>query len=61
MCFLPAVRGGAPAAVGICGEPAAQHELLVLVHEGAVSQDEADVVGVEALGALGAADVDAAL
>lgn len=61
VCTLPAVGGGAPAAVRVSGEPPPEHELLVLLHEGAVSEDHADVVGVEALGALGAADVDAAL
>lgn len=58
---LPAVWGRTPAAVGIGHEPPPQHELLVLVHERAVAEDDADVVRVEALGALGAADVDARL
>lgn len=61
MCMLPAVRGGAPSTVRVSGEPPPEHELLVLLHEGAVSEDHADVVGVEALGALRAADVHAAL
>lgn len=56
--FLPAVRGWAPAAVRFSHQPPPQHELLVLVHEGSVSQDHPDVVGVEALSTLGAADVD---
>lgn len=59
--FLPAVRGWAPAAVRFSHQPPPQHELLVLVHEGSVSQDHPDVVGVEALSALGAADVDSRL
>lgn len=59
--MLPAVRGGAPATVRVSSEPPPEHELLVLLHEGAVSEDHADVVGVEALRALWAADVHAAL
>lgn len=55
---LPAVGGGAPAAVGLGDQPPPQHELLVLLHEGLVRQDQLDVVGVEALRALRAADVD---
>lgn len=61
-CFvLPTVGGGAPATVGFSNQPPPQHELLVLVHEGLVCQDQLDVVGVEALGALWAADVDPGL
>lgn len=55
---LPAVGGGAPATVRFGDQPPPQHELLVLLHEGLVRQDQLDVVGVEALRALRAADVD---
>lgn len=55
---LPAVGGGAPATVRLGDQPPPQHELLVLLHEGLVPQDQLDVVGVEALRALRAADVD---
>jgi len=58
---LPTVWRGAPAAVRVGHQPPAEHELLVLLHDGAVGQDGLDVVRVEALGALGAADVDARL
>lgn len=58
---LPTVWGGAPATVRFSNQPPPQHELLVLVHEGLVCQDQLDVVGVEALGALWAADVDPGL
>lgn len=58
---IPAVRGWAPAAVGVRGQVAAQHELLVLVHERRVGEQQADVVRVESLAALGAADGDPAL
>lgn len=58
---LPTVWGRTPAAVGIRRQPPPQHELLVLVHERTVAKDDADVVRVEALGALGATDVDARL
>lgn len=61
VCLLPAVGGGAPAAVRISSEPPPEHELLVFLHEEAVSEDHADVMGVEALRTLGAADVHAAL
>lgn len=60
-CVLPAVGGWAPSAVRVSSEPPPQHELLVLLHEGTVCENHADVVGVEALRALGAADVNAAL
>lgn len=46
---LPAVRSWAPAAVRVCHQPAAQHELLVLLHEHTVIEYHADVMGVEAL------------
>lgn len=58
---LPAVGGRAPATVRFGDQPPSQHELLVLLHEGLVPQDHLDVVGVEALGALRAADVDPGL
>lgn len=58
---LPTVRGRAPAAVRFSHQPPPQHELLVLLHEGPVPQDQTDVMGVEALRALGAADVDSRL
>lgn len=56
--ILPAVRSGAPAAVGLGHQPPAQHELLILFHEGTVGQDHGNVMRVEALRTLGAADVD---
>lgn len=52
----PAVRGRAPAAVGVRGQVASQHELLVLMHERRVGKQQADVVRVESLAALGTAD-----
>lgn len=58
---IPAVWCGAPAAVGVGHQPAPQHELLVFLHQDVVAEDEADVVGVEALRALRAADVHSAL
>lgn len=58
---LPTVGGRAPATVRFSNQPPPQHELLVLVHEGLVCQDQLDVVGVKALGALWAADVDPGL
>lgn len=61
LLLLPAVGGGAPATVRFGHQPPPQHELLVLLHEGPVSQDHLDVVGIEALRALGTADVDARL
>lgn len=61
MQCLPTVWGRTPAAVGISRQPPPQHELLVLVHKRAVTKDDADVVRVEALRALGATDVDARL
>lgn len=53
---ITAVRGRAPAAVRVRGQVAAQHEFLVLVHERRVGEQQADVVRVESLAALGAAD-----
>lgn len=58
---ITAVRGRAPAAVRVRGQVAAQHELLVLVHERGVGEQQADVVRVESLAALGAADGHPAL
>lgn len=58
---LPTVGSGAPATVRFSNQPPPQHELLVLVHEGFVRQDQLNVVGVKALGALRAADVDSGL
>lgn len=57
---IPAVRGRAPAAVGVGHEPAAEHKLLILLHENTVSKYHANVMRIEALRALGAADVDPA-
>ncbi len=59
--LLPAVWSRAPAAIGIGHQPAAQHELLIFLHEHMVVEYNANVMGVEALWALGAADVDPAL
>lgn len=53
---ITAVRGRAPAAVGVRGQVASQHELLVLMHERRVGKQQADVVRVESLAALGTAD-----
>lgn len=59
--ILPAVGSGTPATVRFGHQPSPQHELLVFLHDGSVSQDHLDVMGVEALRALGAGDVDTGL
>lgn len=58
---LPTVGSGAPATVRFSNQPPPQHELLVLVHQGFVRQDQLNVMRVEALRALRAADVDSGL
>lgn len=58
---IAAVRGRTPAAVRVRGQVPAQHELFILVHERRVGQQQTDVVWVEPLTALGAADGHAAL
>lgn len=57
---IPAVRGRAPAAVRVGHKPTAEHEFLVLFHEDAVSKYHANVMRIEALRALRAANVDSA-
>lgn len=59
--LLPAVRRRAPPAVRVGGEAPPQQELLVLLQQRGVVQDVGHLPGGQPLGALGAAELDAAL
>lgn len=55
--YAPAVRGGAPAGVGLGDQDAPEHEALVLGHHHLVVKQAPDVIGVDRLRALRTRDV----
>lgn len=58
---LPTVWSRAPSTVRVRHQPAAQHELFILLHKHPIVEYHPDVMGVEAFRALWAADVDPTL